>query len=255
MSDTGIVDIRGKQYTTVAKRVQDFREKHQHDLAIVTEIVERDADEVVMKATIQTVEGQVIATGYAEEKRTASQVNRTSALENCETSAIGRALAAFGMAGSEYASADEVSAAIAQQNAPAPAPGPTQAQKDRIDNLTDALGMDESAVEKVRAQATSENKADQVIDALAKRLQERETANVMSNEDELVKTLGPRPGLITEQQRKRLLAMFKEAGITFSAERLDYTSAAIGREVETMGDLTKEEASTVMDALVEENKS
>jgi hypothetical protein len=60
----------------------------------------------------------VIATGLAEEKRTSSQINRTSALENCETSAIGRALAAFGLGGSEYASANEVQNAIHQQSRP-----------------------------------------------------------------------------------------------------------------------------------------
>ena len=57
-----------------------------------------------------------IATGYAEEVRTASKINRTSALENAETSAVGRALAFFGLGGSEIASADEVANAIQQQN-------------------------------------------------------------------------------------------------------------------------------------------
>jgi hypothetical protein len=68
-----------------------------------------------MKAEIIDKDGRTIATGYAEEHRTASQINRTSALENCETSAIGRALANFGLGGGEYASADEVANAINQQ--------------------------------------------------------------------------------------------------------------------------------------------
>jgi hypothetical protein len=68
-----------------------------------------------MKARISAA-NMVIATGYAEEVRTASKINRTSALENCETSAVGRALAFFGLAGSEIASADEVANAIQQQN-------------------------------------------------------------------------------------------------------------------------------------------
>jgi deoxycytidylate deaminase len=70
---------------------------------------------VIVKATI-AVAGQVISTGYAEEVRSASKINRTSALENAETSAVGRALAFFGMGGSEIASADEVANAISQQN-------------------------------------------------------------------------------------------------------------------------------------------
>ena len=116
--DTGIVNIHGKEYKTVAKRVDEFRKKHNTDYAIITELVSRDDDSVVMVAKIIDKEGdRTVATGYAEEKRSASQINRTSALENCETSAIGRALANFGLGGGEYASADEVANAIYQQGA------------------------------------------------------------------------------------------------------------------------------------------
>lgn len=118
MKDTGIVNIHGKEYKTVAKRVSEFREKYETDLSIVTSIVSIDEKTVVMKAEIYNREQRLIATGFAEENRTASQINRTSALENCETSAIGRALANFGLAGGEYASADEVAQAISQQNQP-----------------------------------------------------------------------------------------------------------------------------------------
>ena len=120
--DTGKVNIHGKQYSTVALRVKEFREKHKLELSIVTELVERDDSTVVMKASILDGKQNPIATGYAEERRDANMINKTSALENCETSAIGRALAAFGMAGTEYASADEVANAISNQ-------GETKAQK------------------------------------------------------------------------------------------------------------------------------
>ena len=116
--DTGVVNIHGKEYKTVAKRVDEFRKAHETDLSIITSLVDRDEDTVVMKAEIIDKDGRTIATGYAEEYRTASQINRTSALENCETSAIGRALANFGLGGGEYASADEVANAINQQAAP-----------------------------------------------------------------------------------------------------------------------------------------
>lgn len=111
---TGTVKIHGKEYKTVALRIQEFREKHP-DFTIQTELVEANDILVVMKATI-SAGGMVIATGYAEEVRTASKINRTSALENAETSAVGRALAFFGLGGSEIASADEVANAISQQN-------------------------------------------------------------------------------------------------------------------------------------------
>lgn len=107
----GIVNIRGKQYETVALRVHKFREA-QPTLSLITEVLHRDIDCVVMKATIADAQGRVLATGHAEEYRDASEINRTSALENCETSAIGRALAAFGFGGTEFASADEVARAI-----------------------------------------------------------------------------------------------------------------------------------------------
>ena len=112
--DSGIVDIHGKQYSTVAKRVNEFREKYKEDYAILTELISIDDNTVVMKASIAKGDF-IVATGYAEEQRSSSQINKTSALENCETSAIGRALAAFGLAGTEYASADEVAQAISQQ--------------------------------------------------------------------------------------------------------------------------------------------
>jgi hypothetical protein len=113
--NTGIVNIKGKEYMTVALRVQNFREAHP-DWSIVTQIVHRDENEVVMVATILNDQGRILATGHAEEKRKASQINSTSALENCETSAIGRALAGAGFGGSEFASANEVQNAIQQQS-------------------------------------------------------------------------------------------------------------------------------------------
>lgn len=116
----GKVNIDGKEYETVASRVQRFREKYKETHAILTEIVQIDEEVAIVKATIYAYSDEgdkrlPIATGYAEEKRNASYINRTSALENAETSAIGRCLANFGMAGTEYASADEVANAIAQQ--------------------------------------------------------------------------------------------------------------------------------------------
>jgi hypothetical protein len=111
----GIVPIHGKQYKTVAYRVNEFRTQYP-DYTVSTELVEANDTLVVMKASISNEQGRLLATGFAEEVRAASKINRTSALENAETSAIGRALAALGLAGTEYASADEVANAIKQQN-------------------------------------------------------------------------------------------------------------------------------------------
>ena len=113
--DSGVVNIRGKDYQTVALRVRNFREKHA-DFSLTTEILHRDVTCVVVKATISDPTGRVLATGHAEEYREASQINATSAVENCETSAIGRALAAMGLGGTEFASADEVAHAMTSKS-------------------------------------------------------------------------------------------------------------------------------------------
>jgi hypothetical protein len=114
--DSGVVNIHGKEYQTVALRVKNFREKHSA-YSLTTEIVSRDAECVVMRAVISDDQGRVISTGHSEERRGSTQINKTSALENAETSAIGRALAAFGLGGTEFATADEVANAIGQQKA------------------------------------------------------------------------------------------------------------------------------------------
>lgn len=113
---TGIVEIRGKSYQTVALRVQKFREEHP-DFSLLTSVIERTAESVVMLAQIADASGRILATGHSEEYRASSQINKTSALENAETSAIGRALAAFGLGGTEFATANEVANAIHQQAA------------------------------------------------------------------------------------------------------------------------------------------
>ena len=118
---SGTVDIHGRTYKTVALRVEEFRRDHPL-WTIETTILEHLTGNgvVVMRASIANDEGRVLATGHASERKDSSQINRTSALENCETSAIGRALAAMGYGGSEFASADEVANAIHQQNNPPP---------------------------------------------------------------------------------------------------------------------------------------
>jgi len=118
----GIVTIHGREYKTVAYRVGEFREDHGIDggWAIITDELPATNHMVKVFASIVDPEGKVVATGLAEEDREKGQINKTSALENCETSAIGRALAAAGYGGSEYASANEVENAIHQQDTPEP---------------------------------------------------------------------------------------------------------------------------------------
>jgi len=106
MSDNGIVKIHGKEYRTVGRRIADFRAT-KPDFEISTEVLSA-SDLVLVKATIKDPDGKVIATGHAEEIRGSTNINKTSALENAETSAVGRCLAFTGMGGTEIASADEI---------------------------------------------------------------------------------------------------------------------------------------------------
>jgi hypothetical protein len=105
--DNGKVKIHGKEYETVASRVKRFLEA-KTAWSIETEVHRVDDKSVVMKATIRDETHRVRATGHAEEWRESSQINETSMVENAETSAVGRALAFLGYAGTEIASADEI---------------------------------------------------------------------------------------------------------------------------------------------------
>ena len=108
------IDIDGKAYTTVANRINVFR-RYFPDYSIATNIISDDDTKVIVQTKITTPNNIVIATGLAEEFRGKNIINTTSALENAETSSIGRALACLSLGGSEYASANEVENAISQQ--------------------------------------------------------------------------------------------------------------------------------------------
>ena len=110
-----MINIHGKEYATVAHRIAVVRRNLGARFQIYTEIISIDKETVVMKAT-GTIGNKVIATGHAEEKRTASRINQTSALENAETSAVGRSLAFCSFISDGIASAEEVSTAIEQQD-------------------------------------------------------------------------------------------------------------------------------------------
>ena len=117
----GFIKIHGKNYETVAHRLERFRKDHPNGW-IECKILTDDGKVIVMRAAIGFETGTLIATGHAEEIRGSSNINKTSALENCETSAIGRGLAAAGYeSGGSIASADEVEVAVARQESALPA--------------------------------------------------------------------------------------------------------------------------------------
>lgn len=114
LKNSPTVDIKGKSYTQVSTRINIFR-KYFPTASIETLITYNDDIRVIIQTKI-SLNDKVIATGYAEEVRgDGNYINQTSAVENCETSSIGRALSNLGLGGSEYASANELENALAQQ--------------------------------------------------------------------------------------------------------------------------------------------
>ena len=111
------VDIRGKKYVEVKERVKYFRqEKTFEGWTIATEFPLLSDEQCMCKAVVADTAGRVIATGHAHEIQANGNINKTSYIENCETSAIGRALAVMGIGVDDsMASAGEVSDAISQQ--------------------------------------------------------------------------------------------------------------------------------------------
>ena len=108
-------DIKGKDYAEVNQRIKAFRMVYPNG-SITTEIVSLVDGVVTMKTTIKDNEGNVLSTGYAYEKENSTFINKTSFIENCETSAVGRALGMCGFGiDTSVASAEEVQNAIENQ--------------------------------------------------------------------------------------------------------------------------------------------
>jgi hypothetical protein len=107
----GFVNIHGREYETVEARIRRFRADHPL-WTIRTVIVDVSEKRVLMEATIMEEGGRLVSNGHAEEWRESSAVNRTSMIENAETSCIGRALASLGYTGGgSFASAQEIESA------------------------------------------------------------------------------------------------------------------------------------------------
>ena len=109
------MDIKGKDYVLVNQRVKAFRLVYP-DGKILTNMASNENGVCVFRAEVYDGEGKLLATGTAYEKENGSFINKTSYIENCETSAIGRALGfcGFGIDAS-IASYEEVSNAMLNQ--------------------------------------------------------------------------------------------------------------------------------------------
>lgn len=123
------MDIKGKGYVLVNERVKAFRMLYPNGI-ITTEIVSLADGVVVMKATISDESGCLLSTGYAYEKESSTYINKTSYIENCETSAVGRALGFLGIGiDTSIASYDEVQNAVNNQGGTVEQPKPKEQPK------------------------------------------------------------------------------------------------------------------------------
>lgn len=111
------VDIKGKAYAEVNQRIKAFRMLYPEG-TIETEIISYENNVVVIKAYVKDGD-RILGTGHAYEKEGNGFINKTSYIENCETSAVGRALAMIGLGiEANIASSEEVQNAQLQQLKP-----------------------------------------------------------------------------------------------------------------------------------------
>lgn len=111
-------NIKGKDYAEVNQRVKAFRMLYPQGI-IKTEIVELTDEACTIKAVAGYYEDgkpHILATGTAREEKEASYINKTSYIENCETSAVGRCLGFVGLGiDTSICSAEELNNALDAQ--------------------------------------------------------------------------------------------------------------------------------------------
>ena len=136
MNKLKTVNIKGKEYVEVNERLKHFRSNYK-GWCLTSDVVDLTEDRCVIKATIFDDNGNIRATGHAYEKEGSSFINKTSFVENCETSAWGRALGNLGIGlDTSVASYEEVANAVKQQATPAAKP---KLDEDKFNNMLKAI--------------------------------------------------------------------------------------------------------------------
>ena len=114
-SEMSTTDIKGKGYVEVNQRIKAFRKLYPEG-TILTDLLRLDNGMCVIRAVIKDNE-KILGTGIAYENEGSTFINKTSYIENCETSAVGRALGMLGLGiDTSVASAEEVQNAINNQD-------------------------------------------------------------------------------------------------------------------------------------------
>lgn len=170
-------NIRGKQYVEVNERIKFFRQEEQYkNWGILTEFPVLDSEQCLCLCTITTPDGQIVAQGHAHEEKGSSNINKTSYVENCETSAVGRALAMLGIGiDTSIASANEVEDAIAKQQTMVDNPHVQKLAK-KLDAPVENI-MDK-AVSYIKSQTDKQKAFDSVMKKYESQLTENQVAGL-----------------------------------------------------------------------------
>ena len=199
-------------YETVEDRLVKFWADHA-DGRINTSIHYYDDTRILVRAEVYFDREDVrpVATGYAEELRGASPVNRTSHAENAETSAIGRALANCGYA--------------------AKGARPSREEMQKVQRATPMV-------------ASPKNNVNEIMDELVS----NGATYVEDGEQEQPRNISIKnPGeSASPKQLGMLRAVLRNQGISDNKEVADVCSAAVNRNITKLDELTKGEASALI---------
>jgi len=215
-------------YETVEERLVKFWEAHPEG-RILTSMVHYDDNKVVIRAEIyfNREDDRPVATGYAEEVRGSSPVNKTAHVENADTSAIGRGLAncGFQSKAAPRPSRQEMEKVNRYNERPAERPAP--AQKPYNYSKSDSPEMLADAVDSVVKQFGGE-----VVD----------TAPSIKNPDEPA----------SPKQLGMIRAVLRGMEVTSQSDVIDLCGATVGRLINKLDELTKGEASMLISKFKEQ---
>jgi len=140
-----MIEIKGKKYMEVSERVKIFRSDKKFEGWQINTMMHKNEDGIcIFEARIINTDNIIISNGYAYEKENSTFINKTSYIENCETSAIGRALGFLGIGiDAGIASADEVQNAVINQKSTEkaePKKQPVKKQTGKRQNILNDIG-------------------------------------------------------------------------------------------------------------------
>jgi hypothetical protein len=179
-------NIKGKAYVEVSQRILYFRTAPEYrGWSMETELISYDDQSCIIRAVAKNPDGKIMAVGHAQEDRSSSMINKTSYIENGESSAWGRCLANLGIGiETSIASAEEVDMAIAKQNlsarpqpahAPRPAPQPQETRSEAVK----ADDVYQKALDYIRENPSKES-FDKVMSAKGKLFSEAQVSTLKS---------------------------------------------------------------------------